>query len=243
MPDGFSAPAGKKFPEPVPIEQLDDARREEYADIEPDVEDPASLEAPPATPVAVSPEASEVPVEPDEVVAFPNDGFRLHFRKGLMVAVEVIPNEDLAQPTDEDKKEFVRCIFGSAAYAKKYTLFGGCEVLFKDRDIAGTEGMYEEINRLYKAKEIDLSNEAEATLWIRRYQMAETLISAKLPDGTVVYAKDNSLDRGQRVKKLLELPRPLYQAAYDTAIDFERHIELLTQKARDPGFWQAGGTS
>jgi len=240
MPDGFSTPAGKKFPEPVPIEQVDDARKEEYADIEPDVTEPNVPEAPVAAPAAPT-KPEEVVVE--EVINLVADGFRLRFSKGLLIGVEAIPKEDLAQPTDEDKKEFVRCIFGSTPYTKKYTLFGGCEVLFRDRGVAETEGMYEEINRLHKNNEIDLDNEVEATLWIRRYQMAETLMSIKLPDGTSVYAQENSSDRRQCIKKLLELSRPLYQAAYDTAIDFERHVELLTQKARDPGFWRAGGTS
>jgi hypothetical protein len=243
MPDGFSTPAGKKFPEPVPVEMVDEARREEYADITPDIEEPKVPEAAPAAAPVDQVLEEKIEAISDEVISFVNDGFRMHFRKGLLVLVEPIPKEDLAQPTDDDKKEFVRSIFGSTAYTKKYVLFGGCEALFKDRGVAETEGMYEDINKLHKSGEINLDNEAEATLWIRRYQMAETLVYVKLPDGTAVYSRGENSDRKQRVKKLLELARPLYQAAYDTAIDFERHIELLTQKARDPGFWRAGGTS
>src|SRR5512137_2082761 len=99
MPDGFSTPAGKKFPEPVPIEMVDEARREEYSDITPDIEEPKIPEATPAAAPPTPEPEEKVEDVPDEVVSFVNDGFRLHFRKGLLVQVEPIQKEDLAQPT------------------------------------------------------------------------------------------------------------------------------------------------
>jgi hypothetical protein len=105
--------------------------------------------------------------------------------------------------------------------------------------------MYESISQCGRDKHINLQNENEAALWVRRFQMAEMLVSIKQGDGTVIFSaeRDKFETRFMKVVALMKLSRPMYQAVYDASIDFEQHIDLLTRKANEPDFWQAGGTS
>ena len=243
----FSTPpsvkaAPKDFPKPVPFEQLDEARREEYADLQ---------EA--KIPVENKPEpVSETkPVDPigkpvmEEIISLKREGIVLRFVNGLLDKVEKDPGY-VSEVTDAEKQEFIRSIIGGKAYVKTYQLFGGIEAVFSDRTVEYTEAMYAEINKLGREKSIDISNENEAMLWVQRFQMAATLKAVKQPDGTMLLdhaAVKFDTPFATLFKAVSALPRPLYQALFDAAVDFERHVELLVSKAREPDFWKAGGTS
>jgi len=250
----FSKPQGKKFPEPVPVSQLDEARRAEYADLEPDIKKPVVPISPeavnlgnvvPDSGVVASPPAESVPIPVvEEVVRLNSEGITLNFKNGLLASVENNA-EYVPEVTDDEKRDFVRSLLGETPYRKVYNMFGAFEITFRDRSVKGSEDMYEAISQCGRDKKINLQNENEASLWVRRFQMAETLVSIKQADGTVVLSFENitPASRLERVLTVMQLSRPLYQAVYDTAIEFEQHIDLLTRKADEPDFWKAGGTS
>lgn len=151
---------------------------------------------------------------------------------GRITAVDRIKlaDDDPAMPTDEDKQEFLRSILGPHAYRKTYTLFGSVPVIMCDRSVDLTERVFKDVEA---AKP---ESDAETVSLIEQYVMAATVVRLN---------KDDLGPSGDFAARLsiFKASRPMYQALMQTSREFERHVEFLTGKALDTGFWKAGGAA
>ena len=225
----FAQPAARRpaIPQPVPLEQLDAARQSEYAALaEANKKLEGKLEEPAAKPAVRS---AGIPFVPE--VSPPDE-----------VAPKKEPNP--WDPTDEDKKSFVRSILGGKNYEKSYTLFGSVKVVFGDRDVDLTEKMYDQLEADGKTdtQKIHVDTDEQWSVWAERYMLGATLRSVtmeKTPAKT--FAPPEVFH--DRFKELSAYPRPLYQALMETARIFELHIRELVSKAQDANFWKTGGAN
>jgi len=221
-----------KLPTPVPLEQADPARREEYKDFVTQLGGEGT----------VIPTAATTTEPPPEDLVPLGDGRGLVFVDGRFTEVRQIGPLKLNGPTDEEKKAFVRCLLGNKQYQKTYNLFGAVEAVFEDRGVEQTERMYAELNQAREAGTINITDEASVVYWTGKFLAATTLKQLRGTDGATLLGAPSADDNlYAKVQRLTTLSRPLYHAVMDASTDFEQHVEQLIQVARDPGFWQAGG--
>lgn len=149
--------------------------------------------------------------------------------------------EDPSAPTEDDKKEFLRCILGQTQYSKKYTLFGDIEVRFVDRSVSASEKIYSELAELVSKGGIKAETDDQWSMWIERFTLAATHVStATATTGTNFTAQEHLMDK---VKTYLDMPRPYYEALMETSRIFEEHVASLTRRAQDTNFWLTGGAN
>ena len=215
----FARPLPRKanIPAPVPVEQLDDARKKEYGELikaNNDLEKPIDEGALPT----VSP--------------------------GLPVAAK--EEKPKWFPTEEDKKVFLRSVLGGHNFSKTYVLFGSINAYFEDRSVELTETMYEKLDEDIKAGRIKVSEGDDDTweTWAERYVLACTLrlvkdTSAGAPSKGEAF--EAPTDFFERYRALIKRPRPVYQALMEAARCFEALLKVLIDAAQESDFWKSGG--
>jgi len=146
--------------------------------------------------------------------------------------------------SEEDKKSFVRAILGSQPFAKPYTLFGGIRVTFVDAP-AEAYGMLPTVIKADMTAGLapKLGQDDDANELVARYLAALTVRDILGPNAKPIKAfKEPDLTKlNERVKELLELPRPLFLAVVNAAMDFDSLINGLVERAAVANFWQTGG--
>lgn len=220
--NGFSQPVPKPsaIPNPVSIDKVGPERQTEYKEL---LKTAKELEAP--LPDTITPTLLQALVD------------------SAAKEEEAPPEPELVLPSAEDRKTFLRSILGGKQFEKGYVLFGGMLVLrFIDRSVDLTEKMYDQLEEDARAKKIKIETEEQWSVWVERYCMAATLCFVSFSDqkGTTYTPLDRLLDRASEVMKFA---RPVYQAIMEASRTFEQHLQILTEKAQDPNFWQADGKS
>lgn len=140
-------------------------------------------------------------------------------------------------PDEADRREFVRCILGQKLFEKKYTLFGNVSVTFKDRTAFETEEVIRDISAGL-ASVPNAASEEDYAIWMERGLLTHSLVTLTSPERNFVTA-----DEKDKRTKLLELPQPFYRALLETWRSFEEMLATMSDKANDPSFWKAGGSS
>lgn len=131
-----------------------------------------------------------------------------------------------------DKRAFVRAVLGNKSFEKIYTFFGGdVEGTFVDRT---SEEMDSIFTALEGKEDDEWSKEADILC------LCSSLREIKQRDGRKAYPPTDKSD--ERRKELAALSRPLYEALLDASRNFETLINHMIEKAREPDFWQAGGS-
>lgn len=213
--EGFTQPpaqGGGKIAPAVPLAKTDEERQKAYA----------GLAAIREKEITAAPTAKmEMPEEPAPAAA----------------PAENSP-PSLATPTTEDKQQFVRSILGEKQYGKEYKLFDGqVRVRLLDRTMEETEAMYTWLNSQVDQKKI--KDDDEWQLQYERYCLASTLTALFLATKAVTGIEGKSpLEKMELVAKL---PKPLYRALMALSRVFEEHVDILTGKAQEQGFWKTGG--
>lgn len=155
-----------------------------------------------------------------------------------------IVDTDSAEPTDEDKAEFVRSILGDFDYRKSFVLFGAVSAVFTDRSVELTERMYEQLDKDSEDK-LGIDSEEGYAVWLDRYIAAATLVRLEYPEKKIL----NDLDQNdtsnlyERAKKIMSLPKPMYTAVLETSRTFDTHVGRLVERAQDENFWQTDGVA
>jgi hypothetical protein len=216
----FTQPPSKsKIPEPVPLESLDEDQQNLYK----------GLKA--SGGIATSPELDKPLPElsPEEVSEFQQ-----------LVLLETDPSD----PTDNDKKTFVRSILSEKQYEKQYTLFGSVLTIFVDRSVNLTEQLYKELYEDIKGAtpKITATSDEDYEIWLERYKLAACLTRIDRPNqASVHYSAKNGFY--PLAVQLMTLPKPIYTALMETSRIFERHVEILIRRAQDSNFWKTGGAN
>ena len=234
----FAQPPARRpaIPKPVPVEQLDGARQAEYAAL---VEANKKLdgkieESAPFNSLA------NTKLVPDTTISY---------APGAQPVMSRVPADSVKQepkpwdPTDEDKKNFVRSILGGKDYEKSYTLFGSVKVVFGDRGVDLTERMYDALEADGKdGPRIHIDTDEQWSVWAERYMLGATLRSVTM-EKTPAKSFAPPENFHDRFEELSAYPRPLYQALMEAARTFELHIRELVSKAQDANFWKTGGAN
>ena len=215
MPEGFTTPP--IVPKIAPVVSLDKAdadRQKTYGDLaRADAELKATL-----------PLGDEVPEPAPAPIEEP-----------MWVASDV-------KWTDEDKQAFVRALFGNRQFEKRYVLFGELEASFVDRTPEQSESLYRQLEIDSESSVIRTETDEQWAVWLERYQLAGNLREVKTKtSGTQSFPPTDKLN--DRVKELMKLPKPLYQALMQTSRNFEALVNELTRRAQDSDFWKTAGSS
>ena len=135
---------------------------------------------------------------------------------------------------EEDKRAFVRSLLADRSFEKSYVLFGGpVGVTLVDRTTAETDKLFDWLDKV--------EDESAWSLEADRMCLASTIREIKRPDGRNSFPPTD--DWKARLEELRKLPRPLYEALIETSRNFEALVNKMVEKARDPDFWPAGGST
>jgi hypothetical protein len=142
--------------------------------------------------------------------------------------------------TEEDKKAFLASILGHKPYEKAWPVYN-FTVLFKDRTPEEVESLVFAVNRMAEEQNLDDAGaallEEQAILALQLKQIRYDASRIENFDALTVTQLE------ERRSKLLQYPKPLYQALLAACRAFDRHVNSLTSRALDPDFWAAGTAS
>jgi hypothetical protein len=242
--DQFSKPPARppKIPPVTPLEALPEAKQAEYKDVAtaPEAKLPIPAEKAAIKVVDLGPplpaETLQVPAE-SAPGGFTGDlsvggGVTLKLIDGRITGVglpepepETPPVPGPEEPTEEDKREFIRCVLGGVPYVKTFVLLGGqLQITFRDRGTETTERIY--------------VGAGDNSLKFARCCLLASLIAVNKEEH--VPPKD-VLTEGHDA--LTKLSRPMYEILMDTARKFDAHMGRLIDEAHNPDFWQPAGAS
>ena len=208
MADGFTTPPGIKIPSAVPLDQADGAKQALYGPL-----------------AAAQSELSQNPGSAE-----------LATESAPAVYVTAAAASD-SEVTNQDKKDFVRCLLGSYPFKKEYKLFGSVTVTLEDSGTEATEALYTGLWELDKKQHF---SDAEFELHKRRRLLAQELKQVKIgANPAQQFTAELTIE--ERLLKLMEFQKPLYRALLQTSEQFEQLVEQLTSKALDPNFWKTDG--
>ena len=147
--------------------------------------------------------------------------------------------EEDAEPTDEDKQNFLRSVLGDKPYTREYPLFGGTYVVeLTDLTAKEEDSIFTELKKDQLHKRI--TTEEDWELMLTRYQsvMKVSKISQSGKDAKDLPFKGTLKNR---VKKLCALNSALYRAVMRAVRVFQLHLTILVEYSLRPDFWKAGG--
>jgi len=146
------------------------------------------------------------------------------------------PIEELAQPTEEEKQEFIRCMLGNRPYRKRYELFGGAtSIEFTDL----TPGDEENIYRALAKAELQPGDDWAVVLdRIRLVASTTSTVFSDLIQGDPTI----TVDCVESIIK--QMPSAaLYHVLMRAQRIFRRHLEIMLERSLDSDFWRADGSS
>lgn len=159
----------------------------------------------------------------------------------------------VVEPTEEDKKDYLRCVLGGKPYSKTYEVFGGAVFLtFQERDnkLAQMREHQQKVDAIKVLAEVDekmagLEMLDKAT----KTRVATTLKRVRMGDEekTIPDWKDLEEEDGVSVVQQLVLAtfdgvsESLTNVFVNLARDFEALVDTLTQRAAESDFWTGVG--
>ena len=162
----------------------------------------------------------------------------------------------IVEPTEEDKKEYLRCVLGNRSFEKTYLAFGGAVAITlqeRNRELAELREHQQKLNTLKIISETDarmaglevLDNATKtrvATL-VRKIKLAdnERAIShwtnlTEEPDGpSIVEQLNNEVFR--------DISESMTAVLVQVTKEFESLVDTITQRAMNSDFWTSAGQS
>ena len=150
----------------------------------------------------------------------------------------------LITPSEDERKEYVRCLLGGTLFEKEYTLFEG-KLIIKMKALSNTEA--ERLNKILQelAQAVDTPNgfnyvQAEALKVKLLFYMRKAV-----GDGEFVPPESSTLEEAQA-----EYENRFGNVAEDVSMiyiqvlsEFTRLLALLSQSGLDQNFWKGVGLS
>jgi hypothetical protein len=214
------------------MDELPPHKREEIGDFEKALSE-RGVEEQPAPPPVEPPPLEE---QDEEAV---NRGVRVMEALQKVMAKEEPdenpsdPIEEMAQPTEEEKQEFIRCVLGNKPYAKKFSLFGGAvDVTLTDLTPKQEEDLYRELARA------EIPQGDDWAVLLDRMRLVSSVTESSIDDiiaGAGAELANNFAEA---------LPSSsLYKALMRASRIFQRHLEIMLERSLDSDFWRADGSS
>ena len=219
-----------------------------YGDLDPEQKEALGgldkLKAPVGT--SSSPPAEEQ-VEPAAVAQAEEGAEKLEALQAvLQPEEETDPDADLRQeatPTEQDRQEFMRCLLGNRAYAKRYELFGGMLVItFRDIPPAKEDMLFAILAEKQRDAEIKTDDDWEVEmLRLRLIANVESMIIAGQPEIKHPAADVASDAEAATIVMNSFKSSVTYRAVLRTLRIFKLHLEWLLERSLDSDFWEADG--
>lgn len=148
-----------------------------------------------------------------------------------------------AEPTEDDRRNFMRSILGDKQYEKEYVLFGGMVVL-KMVDISPKQedDIFEQLS--VDQREGTITTQEDWETQLDRYR-AVTNVRDIFKSG-VSHADMESKPDGLhgKVEELLSTTNStMYRGILRAVRVFRRHLDILTERSMQSDFWQVDGLS
>lgn len=147
------------------------------------------------------------------------------------------PIEEAAEPTDEEKQEFIRCMLGDRQYNKTFELFGGTDkITLGDLTPVQEEALYSELAKAQLAPSADwdvVLDRLRLLAYARGYSFNTTTLQQGVP---ITVEGTNYL-----VQQLKSATR--YGALMRCARIFRRHLEIMLERSLDSDFWRVDGSN
>lgn len=147
-----------------------------------------------------------------------------------------------AEPTDEDKRAFMRCILGDTAYEKDYILFGGMiKIALRDLTPRQTDIVFTQLAIAQRDGKIETEDDWELMLDRFRLVAGSTrlLWAGKQLLGPFDF-ETGLYDASESLLASLQ-NSTIYRALLRVVRVFQRHLSILAERATDSGFWVVDG--
>lgn len=238
-------PAGAKIGATADLNALPEHKRAAIGDFEAELQKRGLTPEEAAAPTTVDlppPTVGPPPLDPDETQRIERGVQTLEALNRVMEQEEpeepeelpVDPVEKDAEPTAEEKQEFIRCVLGNRQYRKKYELFGGAYVVeFADL----TPGEEENLYRALK----DMPEGDDWAVTLGRMRMVASTVSTTFSD----LLQSDPVITPAAVNETVNLLKSQthYRTLMYTYRVFRRHLEIMLERALDSDFWRADGFS
>lgn len=150
--------------------------------------------------------------------------------------------EEMAQPTPEDRQQFLRSLLGNETYEKRYEMFGGMLVMtLRDVPPAVEDKLFTELAAAVDRG--DIKTDDDWQLWLDRARLASNVSTIRMAKNEAVKCSvgdDPILTQAEERLKLFPTA-VMYRAALQTVRVFSRHMEIMLDRALDSDFWEVGG--
>jgi hypothetical protein len=151
---------------------------------------------------------------------------------------------EAAQPNEEDKRQFMRCLFGDTPYRKEYKLFGGMLVVeMTDVTPLIEDRIFMQLSLDQKTNKIETQDDWDIAL--DRYRMVVN-IHKVIWSGNEILGPVTGTNLGdavtERITKGLK-NSVVYRALLRTMRVFRRHLDVMLERSMTSDFWQVDGPS
>lgn len=242
-------PKGPKLGPTVDFSKLPPEKREQLGDIdkvfEPAKLDPRVVEVEKALQGATEPPTEPEPEEESqstsEAAADDLEALRAILNRD---EEEVDPLDQEAEPTKDDLRRFMRCLFGDAPYTKEYNLFGGMLVIeMKDVPPSVEDNIFIQLS--FDQQEGIIKTQADWDLTLDRYRMITNLSKVLWSGQDIVVPEIKARDFGEAFVEFYDKLKNsvVYRALLRATRVFRKHLDVLTERAMDSDFWQVDGPS
>lgn len=150
------------------------------------------------------------------------------------------PNEDKIHITEEDRKEFYRCLIGMRAFTKKFELFGGDLVL----TMTALNGPnVDAVNRKLRPLQFG-DNTSEILELSLKLKILFACKSIKTPEKEIEVQIPENLDKidiHEEFRKQFDIPETHIRILSKTYTEFDMLIDSLSKEGFDENFYKGGG--
>jgi hypothetical protein len=158
---------------------------------------------------------------------------------------EEVAIEEAAEPTIEERQEFIRCVLGNKPYQKAFELFGGAiRLTMADISPKEIDTLYSQLAKDHKAGVVETMDDWSTEL--DRYRMFWTIKELMWGDECSkphAMAMETTLLRNQLDTFMMRFKSTVpYRAMLRVSRIFQRHLDKLMAGALDPDFWEGGGS-
>ena len=154
------------------------------------------------------------------------------------------PIDEAAEPTEDDRRNFMRSILGDIQYEKEYVLFGGM-VVVKMVDISPKQEdeIFEQL--AVDQREEIIKTQEDWEIQLDRYR-AVTNVRSILKSGVAGDAPENPRKKTlrEKVDSICRMTNSTtYRAILRSVKVFRRQLDILTERSMQSDFWQVDGLS
>ncbi len=245
-------PEGPKIGPEKSLDELPEAKRQELGALDKLALEPAAPD--PRVDATEQPEAKIEDLPPTGEADNANEGVaRMEALQHLLEEApkpeldpELATIEEAAEPTIEERQEFIRCTLGNKPYTKAFELFGGAVKLkMVDLTPADTDVLFSQLADDQRSGVIQTVDDWNTELdRYRMFWMTQQLVCGEETTQPYKEAVESGAKkrRGALNAFLLRFSGTVqYRAVLHATRIFQRHLDKLVEGALDSDFWEADG--